>query len=108
MNALCDHWFASGQHDILCRKLFDFSHDLIDAHFHTFRRPRRVLGIAPTTAEIATRGADKGGRNTREFTLPLDGIKNFGDKHWVTKRQRASAEEHLPPHTWWGRRSQPA
>src|SRR5260221_13409934 len=99
MNAPCDHWFASGQYHVLCRKLSDFRHNLIDAHFRTFRRPRRVLRIAPTTAEIATRSSDKGGGNTRQLAFTLDGIKNFGDEHQFTKLQRVSAEEHLPTHT---------
>ena len=76
-----DHRLAAGEHAVLSRVFGDLINDLPHGHLRAFGIPRGIHGVAPVAAEVATGGSDEHRRHTRQFALPLNGIKNFRDKH---------------------------
>src|SRR5437899_559467 len=55
-----DHWLAACEHYMPRRRVLRArAFDLFERHLIAGRVPRRIRGIAPRTAEIASRGAHK-------------------------------------------------
>src|SRR5581483_2604026 len=56
-----------------------FGNDAIERKLVSFRRPRRVRGVAPGAAQIAPAGAHEHGRNAHQRTLALYRIEDLSD-----------------------------